>query len=394
MKPFLGCTLVLVVCSTALAQGKLPKAQKKIDAEPAFLVEALSHRGQAIRLRAAQFLTDENVDAVPVLVDSVLRSRELPAVRAGVVLIDRLDKLRRTTVAGQTQLKLTERERQLVRGLLAVVQDDRAESWRLYLATNLLDKLDPDSLPEALPALAAALGSGDGMKQYAAVQAMYRLGPAASSIQEALWPLLARPGEFRGLAIAKRVVDDDLAAWTDDIGAYDILFRLDSFVTRELFVLETLRRVGAEPGRLTAALAAMASHESQDVRLEVARQLGLLGAPAKGVAAKVLSGLLTEHSSALLVPLSDENTQIRDDAIGLFTQLGPAAVETVPSLARLLSARDDRLRLSAAVTLGRIGPGAVGAVSALRRALQFERLREGDDHEAMSDALQKITGKK
>jgi HEAT repeat protein len=394
MKPLIGCALLVLLSSPAFAQVKPEKPKRKIEASPAFLVEALSHRAPSIRLRAAQMLADESVDAAPALVDSVLTSSQHAAVRAGVVLVDRLDKLRRTTVAGQTQLKLTERERQLVRRLLSVVQDERAESWRFYLATNLLAMLDPDSLPEVLPALAAALRSGDCMKQYATVQAMYRLGPAARDAEEALWSVLDCPGRFRGLFIAKRVLDDDLPAWSDEVGVYDITFRLESYVLRDALVLETLRRVGAPPARLTAALACLASHESQDVRLEVARQLGLLDAPAQRVAAKVLACLLAEPDSVLVALLSDADLQIRDDAIALFTRLGPAAVETVPALARLLSARDDRLRVSAALTLGRIGPGAAAAVPALRRALQFERLREGADYEAIAEALEKISGGK
>ena len=79
--------------------------------------------------------------------------------------------------------------------------------------------------------------------------------------------------------------------------------------------------------------------------------------------------------------------------MALFLRLGPAAVGTVPALAELLSARENRVRLSAATILGRIGPPAADSLPALRRALRFERLREGDDFQIMADAIDRITGK-
>jgi hypothetical protein len=233
------------------------------------------------------------------------------------------------------------------------------------------------------------------MKQYAAVQAIYRLGPAGRAAEGELWALLESRPCFQGLYVARRALDDDLPAFTDEIGVYDLLLGLeDSYVIPELFVLETLRRVGAASDRLTGALARLAHHESQDVRLDVARQLGLLDdASARRIAADVLVGLLREYGSVLIALLADENADTRDEAIALFTRLGPAAVRTVPALAELLAARDNRVRSSAAVALGRIGPPAAEALPALRRALAFEQLREGDDYRAMAEAIDRITGK-
>jgi hypothetical protein len=65
----------------------------------------------------------------------------------------------------------------------------------------------------------------------------------------------------------------------------------------------------------------------------------------------------------------------------------------VPVLTGLLSARENRVRLSAAVILGRIGPPAAASLPALGRALDFERLREGDDFQIMADAIDRIAGK-
>jgi hypothetical protein len=385
--------LLLLVWSSAVGQEQ-PKG--KIVEEPSFLVEALNHPSQAIRLRAAELLREEKVDATPRLVDAVLTSDELPAARAAVVLLERLDQLRRVPSLekgeqGRLQLKLTPEERELVRRLLDAVREPRAEPWRFYLAVNVLDKVEPSALADVLPELATAATSGDVMKQYAAVQAMYRLGPAAREAQHALWSLLCTPCRFRGLFVARRVLDDDALAYTDEIGVYDLLLRLEeSFVIRELFILETLRRVGAASEGLTAALACLARHESQHVRLDVARQLGMLDAPGQALSADVLIGLLCEHESVLKELLSDEDTKIRDEAIALFTRLGPEAVKTVPALIRLLSDKENLLRASAARILGRIGPSAVEAVPALERSLRFERLRDSPDSEAMLEALEKI----
>jgi hypothetical protein len=232
------------------------------------------------------------------------------------------------------------------------------------------------------------------MKQYAAVQAIFHLGADGRAAEGDLWTLLESRPCFRGLYVARRVLDDDAVAFTDEIAIYNFLLGRDSsYVIPELLVLETLRRVGAEHDRLTGALAHLAHHESQDVRLEAARQLGLLGGTAQQVAAGTLIGLLREPASALRAMLGEEDAELRDEAIGLFTRLGPAASPTVPVLADLLSAKENRVRFSAAVTLGRIGPAAAEALPALRRALQFEQLRGGEDYQAMGEAIDRITGK-
>ena len=240
-----------------------------------------------------------------------------------------------------------------------------------------------------------ALRPGESpMKHYAAVQALFRLGPGGRAAEGELWALLASRPCFKGFYVARRVLDDDAVAYTNEIGVYGLLLGLESsYVTADLFVLETLRRVGAPSDRLTAALTHLAWHESQDVRLEVARQLGLLDDAAKSVAADVLVRLIYEPGSLLRTMLADENADNRNEAIGLFTRLGPAAVRTVPTLAELLAAKENRVRMSAAVALGRIGRPAADALPALRRALQFEQLREGDDYQAMADAIDRITGK-
>lgn len=385
--------LAVAVMSEALAQKLPPPNQAPVDA--AFLVDSLRHRGPGIRIAAAKALTREDVDAVPALVESVLHSSKKGAVRAAVVLLVRLDQLRRIVAADQVELKLTLKERQLIRQLVGVVRNSRAEPWRWHLAVYLLDKLDPDLLRPLLRELTAALmPSAHSMKQYAAVQALHRMGLAGGGAKPALWRLLDSRPRFQGLFIARQALDDDAVAYSDEVGVYELLFRLEeSFMLEDLLILETLRRTGAPAERITAALSWLARHESQDVRLEVVRQLGVLDDPAKDLAAEVLIRLLSEQKSVLIALLSDEADEIRDEMIELFLRLGPAAKKTVPALAGLLSARDSPLRKSAAIALGRMGPMAQSAVPALKRALKFERLRENDDFKSMVEALHRITGK-
>ena len=388
-------------CVAAAAFGQPMPKPKEAPPEPGFLMEALNHASPAIRLRAAGRLADRDVAATPLLVDAVLRSDDLPAVRAAVVLIDRLSSLPKgKLIVGPRRVSLSLDERQQVRRLMSIVKGPAAgqpgaEPWRWYLAVFVLDKLDPASLPELLPDLRAALQPGQApMKQYAAVQALFRLGPAGHAAEDDLWALLESRPCLQGLYVTRRALDDDAVAFTDEIGVYSLVLGLESsYATADLFVLETLRRVGAASDRLTGALAHLARHESQDVRLDVARQLGLLDDAAKPVAAEVLIHLLYEPGSLLRAMLGEENAELRDEAIGLFTRLGPAAVSTVPVLAELLAAKENRLRFSAAVTLGRIGPAAADALPALRLALRFEQLREGDDYQAMAEAIDRITGK-
>ncbi len=385
--------LALAVASNALAQELPPPKQAPADA--AFLVDSLRHRGQGIRRAAFKALIREDVDAVPALLDAVLHSSEKGAVRAAVALIVRLDKLRRTVAADQVELKLTPKERQLIRQLVGVVQNPRAKPWRWHLAVYLLDKLEPDLLRPLMREMTAALSpSAHSMKQYAAVWALHRIGQAGGDAKPALWRLLDSRPRFQGLFIARQTLDDDAVAYNDEVGIYGLLFRLEkSFVIEDLLILETLRRLGASAERITAALRWLARHESQNVRLEVAHQLGVLDEPAKDLAAEVLIRLLSEQNSVLIALLSDEADEIRDETLELFLGLGPAAKKTVPAFTELLSDRDSQLRQSAAIALGRMGPLAQSAVPALKRALKFERLRENDDFESMVEALNRITRK-
>jgi hypothetical protein len=359
------------------------------------LIEALDHASPAIRRAAAGWLTRPQVDATPWLVHAVSQSDDLAAVRAAVVLMDRLRPAAKAA-DGPARPKLG---RDDLRPLTSLVREAAGpvEPWRWYLAVYLLDKLDPAVVRELLPELRMALRSGQPMKQYAAVQALFRLGADGRAAEEDLWSLLYSKPCFRGLFIADRVLDDQAVAYTEEIGVYDLqlgLKRDQSYVTAELLVLKTLYLVGASHDRLTGALANLAWHESQDVRLDVVRQLGVLrNSEAKRMAAGVLIRLIYEPDSLLRRMLAEEEEDIRKEAVGLFTQLGPAAVETVPTLAELLSASENGVRLSAAAALGEIGPPASSALEALERALRFEELRDSEDSQIMKDAIDSIQGK-
>jgi HEAT repeat protein len=404
---FRSCGLACLLAGAVFGQVADKKAP-----EPDFLLEALNHPSPAIRLRAAQRLTDEKIRAVPQLLQSVERGADLSAVRAGVVLIDRLDLLYGNTDQNvrslnpkdqQKKKDLDDVRRLVLRSLIPLIHEPRTEPWRWYLAVYLLDKISPDALGDVLPDIRSALRPGEApMKQYAAVQALYRLRDKGRTAQDDLWALLASRPCFRGLYVGKRVLEDDMAAYTDEIGVYNLSFGLQReegvgasvYVTPELFVLETLHRIGADDARLAQSLAFMAHHESQDVRLEVARQLGALtNAEAKVIAAHVLVRLLEEYDSVLRTQMAAEKEEDQRETDRLFTNLNEAGACLVPSLLKLLSNRENRVRLSAARLLGKLSPPEPRVLSALEKALIFEELREGDDARAIADAIREIQKK-
>jgi HEAT repeat protein len=70
--------------------------------------------------------------------------------------------------------------------------------------------------------------------------------------------------------------------------------------------------------------------------------------------------------------LEDENLRVRQTAAVALGQIGPEAAPAVPALVKTLAHSDDVLRRQAAAALGRIGPAAREALPALRKARQDE----------------------
>ena len=59
------CWLTCILVGTTTAFGQVAPKPKTAPPEPGFLIEALNHASPAIRLRAAQLLTDEKINATP-----------------------------------------------------------------------------------------------------------------------------------------------------------------------------------------------------------------------------------------------------------------------------------------------------------------------------------------
>lgn len=86
-------------------------------------------------------------------------------------------------------------------------------------------------------------------------------------------------------------------------------------------------------------------------------------------AAVALSRIGEPAVPALIDALRSPNPEMRMQAADTLARIGPGASQAVPSLTELLDDEDVRVRKSAARALGQIGPKAAEAVPSLMRAL-------------------------
>jgi len=261
--------------------------------------------------------------------------------------------------------------------------------------------------PEAVQALAFAVGDSEPGTSAKAIYVLGELGPDAAAGVPALVRILpdgyerVRWALVRIGAAAIPAVADLLAGRSDDAryGAIQVLAGIGApavpAVCRVLrhrdasvriSAAHCLGRMGRKAKAAVPDLIGVLSDRSMWVRQAAVNALGDIG-PASHPATGAILDLVREDAvaesdarrsleeiGATAVPglaayANDRDYTVRTLAVQLLMRLGPGSAEAVPALIKALGHRDAAHRERAAWALGRIGPGAGEAVSALVRLL-------------------------
>jgi HEAT repeat protein len=359
------------------------------------LLGALHNEDESIREEAFRLLQqDETLPAMPALVESLRTGEQGAAARAASAIVARLDYLRLNPDPMGPRLVLTDEDRADLQPVREIIDHNGVARWRWYLCEWVIEQLDAPSLARHVPALVEAVYTAQPMRQYAAVRALHVLGKEAG--QPAKTALLAalrqwnRP-KFVGIYMRyRRTIERNEVAFTDDVwtpipNSPELTYYADD----ELLISDTLLEMGATFEELGGTLTILSRHENDSVRLQASRQLVQLGPEGARIADPALAGLLRYRRSSLVRQLADENAPTREGAINLLAGLDGDAQAVIMPLAALLDSSEDRLRQSAAITLGRLGTVARDALPALRRAIQMEQLIANRDAVVTPESLER-----
>ena len=105
---------------------------------------------------------------------------------------------------------------------------------------------------------------------------------------------------------------------------------------------------------------------------------------------KKLEGYKELAVRPLAIALKDKNEDVRESAAVALGRIGSAAEKAVPALIEALKDKDSWVRYYAAEVLGKIGPGASEAVPALTKALKDDDKKV---RSAAKEALKQIQKK-
>jgi len=191
--------------------------------------------------------------------------------------------------------------------------------------------------PPAVPALVAALDSGNDTLRWRAARTLGRMGPHAEGAVGALEAArtLGRMGPHAEGAVG--ALEKALA---------------DRKRHRPLTIVLALWRITGDPSKALAEVGpALDDPKRRGMAADVARALGPAARP-------LIPGLVR-------VALSDDHWSVRTPAIEALGEIGPGAVEAVPALVTVAKGTDSGLRQAAAQALGAIGPPAKDALPAL-----------------------------
>jgi HEAT repeat protein len=176
----------------------------------------------------------------------------------------------------------------------------------------------------AIPKLTELLNDSKGEIQEAALEALAAMGSAAKDSV---------------IEIAKKVTGDDVS------------------MGRE--AARTLRAFGPAAAPAVPALANALDSNDQNFCVEAAQALTAIGPEAVGAV------------EAIAKHLEDTNSR-REEKVALLqaaAAIGPPAKDAIPAITKLLGARDTAVRVAAAETLGRVGPGNADAIKSLAAPL-------------------------
>jgi HEAT repeat protein len=180
----------------------------------------------------------------------------------------------------------------------------------------------------------------------AAVPALIKeMGRRLSDISQAASLLLSRIGRSAVPELAQALTDT----------ASDI---------HQVFVAQTLRRIGPHAAAAVPALAQALTSEFAHVRQAAVEALAQVGPAAEAA------------TPALVVALADWHSKVRHAAARCLARIGGASELAIPGLIQLLPDREDEVRGAAVEALAQIGSAAVPSLIEMAQARDFHRMQE------------------
>jgi HEAT repeat protein len=251
-------------------------------------------------------------------------------------------------------------------GIPDLIQRLRHNESTVRKATaEVLGRLGPKAR-EAIPALLRAACDIDAAVRRAAAAALDQIDsdwptdPGATAAVPALikemgrrWPDISQAASLLLSRIGRAAVPELARALAD--GASD---------RRQVFVAQTLGRIGPDAAPAVAALAQALTSESAPVRRAAAEALAAIGPASEPAVPK------------LILLLADWNPGVRQAAARSLAQVGRAAELAVTALIQLLADRDDEVREAAIEALAHVGPGSVPVLQEFLHILDSRHLQE------------------
>jgi HEAT repeat protein len=254
-----------------------------------------------------------------------------------------------------------------------------------------LDRIGPEAVPAAVPALVAKLKGPDDEVRDMAVAGLAAIGPRAEEAVGPLADMLKDPNALRRLG-AVTALGELIPTSRKAIPA--LLARLEDEDPKvRAKAASVLGGLGPEPKAAVPALLRCAKDPEADVRLAAVYALGAMGPEAKAAVPLLLERFqdraLDVHARlgaayalghidpraaapALIKGLSDPHPAVHQQSCKVLGEIGPVTKEVVPALVGALRPKKNfgHLPTLAAEALGRMGPAAEGAVGPLTELLK------------------------
>jgi HEAT repeat protein len=206
--------------------------------------------------------------------------------------------------------------------------------------------------PDAVPTLAAALGSDRAAVRFAAVSVLRQMGRDARGAVEPLAKALGDENRWVRWYAAEALgnIGPDAAA---AIPALVPLLQHRELFTRRRAVT-ALGRIGPEAKTAAGAAIAKLCEEDGNADVQDAAFVALHSIDLDAMAAKASAGA-ADDVAALIKKLADKDEHESVAAANSLAKLGPQARPAIPSLALALGSPNKWLRVAAAEALGALG---------------------------------------
>lgn len=345
----------------------LALAQETAPSDPAnnvdLYLEAMKYDVITIRENAANRLSQMPEKPFDKLVNVLAKGSKREAVLAALVI---------------TKLKAPDADipQATESGLYDILNNPATEDWRWNIAATLLTRIAADNLKDHVDLWIMGVNHPSPLLPLPSLWALGKTGDAGKPAEESLARLLARPhAQFANIAwkATNRDITDNQISLEEYHPDYE-----------PLFILETMVAIKADPKLMVAPLMRLTQHDNQYIRLDAARLLANLDV-------EMLPSDPRPHAAMVLAELAGLSYgKVRETAVMKLGEMGPSAAGQLKVLIALLKDDNVKLRIAAANSLGEIGAAAAPALKDLMEARRFSELDTQDAATAIDTAIQKI----